>query len=306
MKYNHFREMLTMNIDEADIIIGSASYDLGCSCGSGASLAPNKLRELSSYLPCYDANFHYIGQAKLFDFGDVELKTTKDAFYRDLEEFATKMFAYGKFVITFGGDHSISIPMEKVFYHTYRKLGKHPVIIHLDAHMDILDEYMDSKMSHACPNRRAIDNGYLPSDIHMIGIRSYEQGEVEYYNVHPELNVVTADDFRRFGYQDVVRKIKQRYDENTVYYLSFDIDILDPSYAPGTGTPETFGLTPLDLRLLLREMFQELNIKAMDLVEISPKLDCNNITSWVGLKLIYEIIDQKINNRGKRNETYND
>lgn len=295
MKYNHFREMLTTNIEEADIIIGSASYDLSCSCGSGASMAPNKLRELSRYLPCYDANFHYIGKTKLYDFGDIEFTTTKSSFYQELEGFATKMFSYGKFVMTFGGDHSISIPLEKVFYHTYQKLGKHPVIIHLDAHMDILDEYMDSKMSHACPNRRAIENGYLPSDINMIGIRSYEQGEVDYYREHPELYVITADMFRELGYQEVVKRIKQRYDENTVYYLSFDIDILDPSYAPGTGTPETFGLTPLDLRLFLRKMIKELDIRAMDLVEISPKLDCNDITSWVGLKLIYEMIEQKFN-----------
>lgn len=297
MKYNHFREMLTTNIDEADIILGSASYDLSCSCGSGTSLAPNKLRELSSYLPCYDANFHYIGKTKIYDFGDVAPITTKENFYLALEEHTKKMFEYSKFILIFGGDHSISISTEKVFYNKYHQLGKHPVIIHLDAHMDILDEYMDNKVSHACPNRRAIDNGYLPSDINMIGIRSYEQGEVDYYEKHPELNVITADEFRKLGYQEVVKKIKNRYDENAVYYLSFDIDIIDPAYAPGTGTPETFGLTPIDLRSLLREMFKELDIKAMDLVEISPKLDCNDITSWVGLKLIYEIIEQKFNSK---------
>ncbi len=293
MKYYHFRDMLTKSIQEAKILLGSASYDLSCSCGSGTSLAPNRLRELSSYLPCYDANFHDISMIKIYDYGDVSVKTTIDNFYLELYVKAKEMLEYQKFVMFFGGDHSISISLEKAFYEKYVSLNKHPVIIHLDAHMDILDEYMDSKMSHACPNRRAIENGYNISDINMIGIRSYEQGEVEFYEKYPQLNVITADDFRNYGYKNVVEKIKNRYDDNAVYYLSFDIDIIDPSFAPGTGTPETFGLTPLEVRSLLKELFQQLDIRAMDLVEISPKLDCNDITSWLGLKLIYEIIYQK-------------
>lgn len=293
MKYGHFREMLTKNINEATIVLGSASYDLSCSCGSGTSQAPKTLRELSSYLPCYDANFHDLTEVKLYDCGDVAPTSTIENFYNELEKKATEMFAYSKFVLFFGGDHSISIPLEKVFYQTYKKQNKHPVLIHLDAHMDILDEYMDSKMSHACPNRRAIENGYAPCDIHMIGIRSYEQGEVEFYEAHPELHVITADQFRAMGYQKVVDAIKECHGEDAVYYISFDIDILDPAYAPGTGTPETFGLTPLDLRNLLNELCRKLPIEAMDLVEISPQLDCNNITSWLGLKLLYEMIYQK-------------
>lgn len=203
------------------------------------------------------------------------------------------MLKLDKFVLFFGGDHSISVPLEKAFYEKYHNLDKHPVIIHIDAHMDILDEYMGSNMSHACPNRRALDNGYQVGDINMVGIRSYEDGEVKFYHEHPELNVITADMFRELGYQKVVEKIKNRYDSNAVFYLSFDIDAIDPSYAPGTGTPETFGLTPLQMREFLTLAFKELDIKAMDLVEISPKLDCNDITSWLGLKLIYEIIYQK-------------
>lgn len=293
MKYPHFREMLTKNINEADILLGSASYDLSCSCGSGTSEAPKRLRELSSYLPCYDANFHLLSDIKIYDYCDVSPKNGIASFYQELEEKAKEMLKLDKFVLFFGGDHSISVPLEKAFYEKYHNLDKHPVIIHIDAHMDILDEYMGSNMSHACPNRRALDNGYQVGDINMVGNRSYEDGEVKFYHEHPELNVITADMFRELGYQKVVEKIKNRYDSNAVFYLSFDIDAIDPSYAPGTGTPETFGLTPLQMREFLTLAFKELDIKAMDLVEISPKLDCNDITSWLGLKLIYEIIYQK-------------
>ena len=203
------------------------------------------------------------------------------------------MLAYDKFMLFFGGDHSISIPLEKAFYEKYHNLGKTPVIIHLDAHMDILDEYMNSKMSHACPNRRAIDHGYKTTDIHMIGIRSYEKEELSFWQNHPELDVITADMFRKLGYEKIVESIKKAHDDKTVYYLSFDIDIIDPAFAPGTGTPESFGLTPLEVRSLLDALFSSLDIRAMDLVEISPSLDINDITSWLGLKLLYEIIYYK-------------
>ena len=87
--------------------------------------------------------------------------------------------------------------------------------------------------------------------------------------------------------------IKEKHDKKAVYYLSFGIDAIDPSYAPVTGTPEAFGLTPLQMREFFKEVFTNLNVMAMDLVEISPLLDVNDITSWLGLKLLYEIFYQK-------------
>jgi len=283
MEYSKFREMNTNDIKEANIILGSVSYDKGASCGKGASEAPQRLRELSSYLPCFDSNFHNIENIKIYDYCDIED-------YNNIETKVNEILSYNKFMLFFGGDHSISIPIEKAFYENHKKEGKHPVIIHLDAHMDILDEYMGSKFSHACPNRRAIDNGYNVSDINMIGIRSYEKDEVLFKNVNPELLVITSDDFRKTTPKEIIKQIKSKYDDNAVYYVSFDIDIIDPGYAPGTGTPETFGLTPLEVRELFKEIFLNLDVKAMDIVEVSPNLDINDVTSWVALKMLYEII----------------
>ena len=147
--------------------------------------------------------------------------------------------------------------------------------------MDILDEYMGSNMSHACPNRRALDNGYQVGDINMVGIRSYEDGEVKFYHEHPELNVITADMFRELGYQKVVEKIKNRYDSNAVFYLSFDIDAIDPSYAPGTGTPETFGLTPLQMREFLTLAFKNLRTSFFLTSPFSPFSLMNFLASFL-------------------------
>ena len=94
MKYPHFREMLTKNINEADILLGSASYDLSCSCGSGTSEAPKRLRELSSYLPCYDANFHLLSDVKIYDYCDVSPKNGVASFYQELEEKAKEMLIF--------------------------------------------------------------------------------------------------------------------------------------------------------------------------------------------------------------------
>lgn len=283
MKYSKFREMNTNDINKAHIILGSVSYDKGASCGKGASDAPKRLRELSSYLPCYDSVFHNIEDVKIYDYCDIKE-------YEEIEPKANEILEYNKFMLFFGGDHSISIPLEKSFFEKYKNEGKHPVIIHLDAHMDILDEYMGSKYSHACPNRRAIDNGYSVSDINMIGIRSYEKDEVVFKDNNPNLLVITSDEFRKTNVSDIINKIKSKYDDNAVYYVSFDIDIIDPGYAPGTGTPETFGLTPLEVRDLFKEIFLNLDVKAMDIVEVSPNLDINDVTSWVALKMLYEII----------------
>lgn len=290
--YNDFRELKTDNLKDANVLLGSAIYDLGCSCGSGTSLAPKKLKDLSKYLPPFDANFHNLEKVKIYDYCEVKPTKQRD-FYDDLEKQATSMLQHNKFMLFLGGDHSISIPLEKAFYHKYHNLGLTPVIIHIDAHMDILDEYMGSNMSHACPNRRAIDLGYLAKDIHMVGIRSYEKGEVEFKEKHPELDVFTADLFRELGPKEIVKRIKEAHDEKAVYYVSFDIDAIDPAYAPGTGTPESFGLTPLEMRSFLKEVFLNLNVQAMDLVEISPSLDINDITSWLGLKLLYEVFYYK-------------
>jgi len=288
MDYNDFRELKTNHIEEANIILGSANYDLSCSCGSGTSHAPKKLKELSRYLPPFDANFHNLEKVKIYDYCEVSPSSSKEKFYQELEEKAHEILKYNKFMLFFGGDHSISIPLEKAFYEKYHRMGLTPVIIHIDAHMDILDEYMGSKTSHACPNRRAIENGYQETDIHMVGIRSYEKGEVEFKEKNPKLQVITADLFRELGAKEVVKMIKEKHDKKAVYYLSFDIDAIDPSYAPGTGTPETFGLTPLQMREFFKEVFTNLNVMAMDLVEISPLLDVNDITSWLGLKLLYQ------------------
>lgn len=285
----HFRGLLTQNLKEAKIVLQGVPYDLGCSCGSGAKEAPSKMRELSAFLPPFTMDGTSCKSSKIYDLGDFY---TENNFYHELEKKALEVFNLNKFPLFLGGDHSISIALEKSFKTYWESQNKIPVIIHIDAHPDICDFYHGSKFSHACPNKRAIDEGYEPKNITLIGIRGYEEQEVIYLNEHPELKVYNASFINEYGYDEMLNDLRCRFssDEYAVY-LSYDIDANDPSYAPGTGTPEAFGLNSYDLMKFIRELFKALPIKAMDLVEVSPVLDNNDITSWLALKTLLEIFE---------------
>ena len=175
------------------------------------------------------------------------------------------------------------------------KNNKVPVIIHIDAHPDICDVYHDSKYSHACPNFRAIEYGYEDKNVTMIGIRGFEAQEIETFKKHPEIDVFKAIDVKKMGVEALLTLIVSKYkDPKYEVYLSYDIDANDPAYAPGTGTPEAFGLSNFETMAIVTGLISNLNITCMDLVEIAPPLDVNNITSWLGLKTIYEIFNALI------------
>lgn len=293
MKEEFFRDLLTNDLEESDVILLGIPYDEGCSCGKGASLAPKVIRELSSFLPPFTADGKSLKNLKIYDYKDVfEFSKIEDKF--------TEILNCNKFNLVLGGDHSVSIPTEKAFLDYATSLKKTPVIIHIDAHPDICDFYDGSKYSHACTNKRAIDNGYKTENIVLVGIRGYEEQEVIYLNQHKELEVYNASYLNEFGFDKVLESLFKKYkDDKYLVYLSYDIDANDPSFAPGTGTPEAFGLNSIKLLNFIKELFLNLPIKVMDIVEVSPVLDNNNITSWLALKTIYEILGILSIERGK-------
>lgn len=293
MKEEFFRDLLTNDLEESDVILLGIPYDEGCSCGKGASLAPKVIRELSSFLPPFTADGKSLKNLKIYDYKDVfEFSKIEDKF--------KEVLSHNKFNLVLGGDHSVSIPTEKAFLDYATSLNKTPVIIHIDAHPDICDFYDGSKYSHACTNKRAIDNGYKTENIVLVGIRGYEEQEVIYLNQHKELEVYNASYLNEFGFDKVLESLFKKYkDDKYLIYLSYDIDANDPSFAPGTGTPEAFGLNNIKLLNFIKELFINLPIKVMDIVEVSPVLDANNITSWLALKTIYEILGILSIERGK-------
>ena len=171
---DYFRDLLVSDVNESNVILTGIPYDEGCSVGKGASLAPLKIKELSSFLPPLSMDGDLLTSLKLFDNGNIEVcENYFDVLYKK----ASEVFNYNKFPIFIGGDHSITIPLQQAFYDHCKENNKTPVIIHLDAHPDICDFYDDSKYSHACTNKRSIDYGYEKENVVMVGIRGFEEQE---------------------------------------------------------------------------------------------------------------------------------
>ena len=195
-----------------------------------------------------------------------------------------------KVFIILGGDHSIAIASERAFYDDCVKRGKTPVIVHMDAHPDICDVYDGSKYSHACPIFRSLEYGFKPENIVLVGIRGFEAQEIETFKKNPKLDVFKAIDIKKLGPEQFLKYLVKKYSSKEYeIYFSYDIDANDPAYAPGTGTPEAFGLSNFETVAIATGLIANLNVTCMDLVEIAPPLDVNNITSWLGLKTLYEI-----------------
>lgn len=288
MKEKYWRDLLTDNVNEADAVVLGLPYDGAVSCGKGASEAPQVMRELSQYLPpvSYEG---FIINTKVYDYFDIEDFNNASAKINEvMKQKAFKLFL--------GGDHSVSIKTQKAFIEHYQK--QKFAIIHCDAHTDLCDVYDDSKVSHACVNRRAVDNGMKDEDIAYLGIRSWEIQELEYYEKHPDIFVFPMHKINALGINKVSKLICDKFKDYDAIYLSVDIDCLDPSYAPGTGTPEAGGLTSRELMTMIKVFIENLKVVAMDVVEVAPPLDVNNITSWAALKLIYEVF----NSLEKKNE----
>lgn len=287
----YWREISTDNCEEADLCILGIPFDGAASVGKGAALAPDAVRACTKVLPPVNSTGLRFPEIRVFDQGDVAFSLDWKAFFQEVEDEAFSLLNSGKFCLFIGGDHSVTIPLANAFARKYE--GEKIGFIHFDSHPDLCDEYEGSRWSHACPLRRVLEDHISPRDLAQIGIRSYESEEIDLYREHPELLVIKAYDIFKNGYQEAINRIVSHFKGYDALYLTLDIDVLDPAFAPGTGTPEAGGLSSRELLEILNQLMEQLPIKAMDLVEISPSLDTTNqITSWAGAKIIYEILGQ--------------
>lgn len=286
-----FRDLLTLKEEEANVFLVGVPFDKNASVGKGASFAPKVLRELSYNLPPLDRMGNDLRKIKLFDIGDF-----KDEDFSILENrFANELYTKQGFHLIFGGDHSIAIASERAFFNYAKSKNKIPVIIHIDAHPDICDVYNNSKFSHACPIYRSLEYGYEDKNITLLGIRGFELQEIETFKKHPLIDVFKAQDIKLLGVERLISYLKTKYDDDKyLLYISYDIDANDPAYAPGTGTPEAFGLTNFETMNIITSLVKEFNVDTLDIVEVAPPLDINNITSWLALKTLYEVFHEII------------
>lgn len=289
MSFSTWREIRTDKIQQADMCVLGIPFDGAASVGKGAAHAPEAIRKCTEVLPPVNSAGQRFPEICVFDQGDVEFSLNWEAFFKRTEEEAAQLLRSGKFCMFIGGDHSVTIPLAKAFASCYE--GKKIGVIHFDSHPDLCDEYEDSPWSHACPLKRVLDDHISPRDLAQVGIRSYESEEIDLYEAHPELLVIKAHDIFKEGYQKAIDRLIANFQGYDAIYITLDIDVLDPAFAPGTGTPEAGGLSSRELMEIINQLFARLPIRAMDIVEVSPPLDTvNQITSWAAVKVIYEVL----------------
>lgn len=292
MNKNTFRDITQTNYQEAKIIFSGVAFDDNASLGKGASYAPAFLRSLSANIPGVTKDAKLLNNVTLFDNGDYVRKTKESipSFFARVEKEVEGLFNLSKLNVFIGGDHSVNIPLFKAFLAFAKKEKKIPVLIHIDAHPDMMDDYLGNHLSHATPARRALDHGLTQDNLVFIGLRGFETEEVIYFNENPAISVCLASEVRKNGVDSIINEVLNRYqNERYAIYVSYDIDANDPSFAPGTGTPEAFGLKSEETLALVSAFVALQNTYALDIVEISPPLDVNDITSWLALKTLYEI-----------------
>lgn len=263
--------------------------DTGTSNRPGARFGPQQIRAESVMVRRYNASTGAAPFDSLLvaDVGDVNvnLYNLPDS-CRRIRESYQKIVASGCVPLTLGGDHSITYPILQAVAEKHGPVG----LVHVDAHTDTSDMALGEKIYHGTPFRRCVDEGLLDcSRVVQIGIRGSSYAPNPYkYCWDQGFRVVPAEECWMKSLVPLMGEVRQQMGDGPVY-ISFDIDGLDPAYAPGTGTPEIAGLTPMQALEIIRGC-KGLNIVGCDLVEVAPIYDVSGNTALLGANLLFEML----------------
>ena len=268
-----------------EVALAGVPMDLGVTNRAGARLGPRAVRAVERIGPYHHAlKVAPRGECRAADIGDVPLRSrfSLDNSIEDIAAFYTRIQKAGARPLSVGGDHSVTYPI-------LQGLGRdRPVgLVHIDAHCDTMGEVDGSKFHHGGPFRQAVLAGVLdPERTIQIGIRG--PAEVFWgFSYDSGMTVLHIEDVDRLGIEAVIEKARAVVGDGPTY-ISFDVDGLDPAYAPGTGTPETGGLTPREAQAILRGL-AGLDIIGGDVVEVAPQYDPTSNTAMVGAQILFEL-----------------
>jgi agmatinase len=265
--------------EQADTVLFGAGFDGTTSFRPGTRFAPSVIRSesfgIETYSPYQDKDML---DYNFFDSGDLELPFgNTEQVLSDIESRTAEILSSGKRPFMIGGEHLVTLGAVRAVSKKYKNLN----IIHFDAHADLRDEYLGQGLSHACVLRRCHE---IVGDgrIFQFGIRSGERDEFIFAQSHTEMHKFTLS-----GITELISRLKA---ENAAIYLTVDLDVLDPSIFPGTGTPEAGGVSFDELRRALTEVCENLNIVACDVNELSPQYDSSGVSTAVACKIIREML----------------
>jgi len=273
------RDLTNPNIDA---FIMGIPFDLATTGRSGTRYGPNAVRQASAQLRWEDKRwpwqFTLSDRYKAADYGDLvwELSNGHDMF-DVVQKNAEQIIESGKTVLSIGGDHVVALPLLRAHSKKYGKLA----LIHFDAHTD--NEQDDNVLNHGSMFFHAENQGIIdPEHSIQVGIRT------EYTRATHNFKVLDADYVNNHGVQNVIEEIKARVGDQPAY-LSFDIDCLDPAFAPGTGTPVAGGIST-NMALQIIRGLQGINIVGLDLVEVAPSYDHAEVTSLAAATLMLDML----------------
>lgn len=273
-----------ISMENADVVVFGIPFDGGVSFRAGAKDGPRELREVTYSICPITERWESFSDLKVLDLGDIEGKD-REKIFKQAGEIAYQAIKTKKLLTMIGGDHSTTIPILRGID---KALDEPLGIIHLDAHFDLCDEIDGNYLSHGSTERRALELKNISDigNIFFVGVRSIEAQELPFIR-DKKINILNAMDIRQQGVDKSLEKIREQMKKFPRIYLTIDIDVLDPAYAPGTGTPQFGGLDSRELLDLLYGIF-ELPIIGFDVVEMAPGLDDSKIAIFAARKIITE------------------
>jgi agmatinase len=277
------------DVDHADIAIVGVPFDSGVSYRPGARFGPSHIRASSKLLRPFHPPLGVSPFATLqvADAGDIAVNPfSLDEAITGIERGADALKERADRAITLGGDHTIALPLLRSLHRKHGPIS----VLHFDAHLDTWNTYFGAPYTHGTPFRRASEEGLLDPEgcLHM-GIRGplYDAADLT-DDKALGFAIIRADDYETDGLPAAVERMRARLGDRPVY-VSIDIDVLDPSMAPGTGTPEAGGLTSRELLHTLRALVG-CNVVGADVVEVAPSYDHAEITGIAASHVIYELL----------------
>lgn len=297
-----FRAPLRESLEDVDVGIVGVPFDGGVTSRPGARHGPREVRNLSTMVRLKNQATGVAPHelCRVADVGDAWVPSPFELVgsHNYIQSAMAKLHERNIIPLSVGGDHSVSLPILRAIA-ADRPVG----MIHIDAHCDTGDDYMGSRFHHGAPFSRAVEEGLLdPKRTVQIGIRgTINDMDLWKFSHDSGMRVIYMDEFYKLGVDAVIKEAKRIVGDGPTY-ISFDIDSLDPAYAPGTGTPEIGGITSLEAQLLIRGCMG-LDIIGADLVEVSPLYDASGNTALAGANLLFELLCVVSDARARRSQT---
>ncbi|MGQ0549486.1 MAG: agmatinase [Armatimonadota bacterium] len=271
-----------------DVAILGIPFDSGVVYRPGPRFGPRDIRAISGLIRRYHPVFKIspFDILRVADVGDVDANpySTEDTFTR-VEHSVTAILDAGAVPVCVGGDHSLSLPILRAVARRHGPVG----MVHVDSHQDMWDQSFGNRYFHGAPFRRAVEEGLLDTGrVIQIGIRGSVRAEEDFdFGRQHGVRVIRAEEIARHGIGVALEHVRAA--RGGPLYLSFDIDGVDPAFAPGTGTPEVGGLSSREALEVVRAL-AGLPIVGADVVEVSPPYDHGNITALLAANLLFEIV----------------